>query len=35
MELTTAFESENVADWKVYAYTLTIGQYWPDGRARR
>lgn len=35
MELTTAFESENVVDGNVYAYTLTITKYWLDGRTRR
>jgi len=36
IELTTAFESENVVDGNVYAYTLTITKYWlDDGRARR
>jgi hypothetical protein len=35
MELTTAFESGNVVDGNVYAYTLTITKYWLDGRARR
>ena len=35
MELTTAFESENVVDGNVYAYILTITKYWLDGRTRR
>jgi len=34
MELTTAFELENVVDGNVYAYTLTTTRYWLDGRAR-
>jgi hypothetical protein len=31
MKLTTAFESENVVDGNVYAYTLMITKYWLDG----
>jgi hypothetical protein len=32
MKPTTAFESENVVEGKVYAYTLTTTKYWLDGR---